>query len=70
MQVIEGPGGRLVDFAGTHLLNFNSGRWLFLSLHHTLHYDHTVNQKLLASYRISTSMRSRMNGLCQVATVG
>ena len=41
MQVIEGPGGRLVDFAGTHLLNFNSGRWLFLSLHHTLHYDHT-----------------------------
>ena len=30
MQVIEGPGGRLVDFAGTHLLNFNSGRWLFL----------------------------------------
>jgi len=26
-KVVEGPGGRLVDFAGTNLLNFNSGRW-------------------------------------------
>ena len=26
-KVSDGPGGKLVDFAGTHLLDFNSGRW-------------------------------------------
>ena len=26
-KVSDGPGGKLVDFAGTQLLDFNSGRW-------------------------------------------
>ena len=26
-KVSDGPGGKLVEFAGTQLLDFNSGRW-------------------------------------------